>query len=76
MKYECEWIKFAIVKWEKMKILVSEIHTFLMKTEKPKNENSQILLWLTTIRTYKNEWKIWMTVSLYFVDRKVRVNEF
>ena len=50
-----------------MKILVSKIHIFFKYEDrkKPKNVNSQIPLSLTTVSTCKNEWKIWMIVSLY-----------
>ena len=66
--------KISIIKWEIMKILVSEIHSiFLWKLEK--NENSQIPLSPTTVSPCKNEWKIWIIVSLYYDGQKVRFNE-
>ena len=56
-----------IIKWEIMKILVSEIHTiFFMKTGKPQNENIQIPLSLTIVSQCKMNEKY---------DRKVIFNE-
>ena len=44
--------RISIIKWEIMKVLVSEIHTFFY--ENRKNENIQISLSLTTVSPCKN----------------------
>ena len=45
-----------------------------MKTEKFKNGNFLISLSLNTVSPCKNEQKIWMIVSLYYNDQKLRFN--
>ena len=59
-----------VIKWEIMKILVSEIHTiFLWKPFKNrKNENSQIPLSHTTVSKCKSEWKIWSKIEIQWID--------
>ena len=69
--------KISVIKWGMIKILVSEIHTIVFMKIKGKKTNgdSQIPFSLTTVSPCKNEWKIWMIVSLYYDYQKVRFNE-
>ena len=51
-------------------------YIFLWKPKKSKNEYDLILLSLINAPPCKNEWKIWMIVSLYSEHIKVRFNEY
>ena len=73
IKYEYEWIKncsYSMINNED----IGKKDSYIFY-ENRKIENSQIPLSLTTVSPCKNEWEIWMIISLYYYDQKVIFNK-